>query len=461
MIKGLLKRKLILLTAGLILGILVYVGPSITLSILVLWSIFSFLAKRPQKEKNTLKKIVIIALILRLIFFAISIFVIYSSNVNISKYPVISKLVGHTVQVVRDFDREIKNGIRIGHYLRGEFGSVPIKEISKHGVGFLHSGAWTQGVLNYIFGFSMFNLLLFPLIDLWSVILVYYLGKKIFDERVASFASFIYAIMPATIVLSCTNLRFSLGILSLLLIALALVNFSKANNFKSLLMLAIGTIMFLIMREKAGAPIFVILPLILFIALNIKVKFKVISLIFAAIFVIILFYKTTFIEDKFKELVANILASQTGFVVEGAGREYKIYDERAYSADLKQIPFTLLLKFFPEGLVKGVFYFILVPFPWDIDNTARLYMYPQIIFWYFIIPFALLGVIRSLSLKIKAAYPVILLCIYFIILLSLTMGNEGIATRFRELVAPFFYIFAGSILCKLFLPRKELKIRER
>lgn len=463
MIKGLFKRKLTLLTTGLILGILVYVVPSITLSILVLVSIFSFLAKRPQAEKKTLKKIIIIAIILRLIFFTISMFVVYSAYIDISKYPVISKLVGHTIQVVQDFDREIENGMRITRYLKGEFGSIPVKEISVHGVGFLHSGAWTQGILNYIFGFSIFNLLLFPLIDLWSVILVYYLGKKIFNERVAAFSSFIYAVMPTTIVLSCTNLRFSLGILSLLLIALSLVNFSKVNNFKSLLMLAVSTTLFVIMKEKAAAPIFVILPLILLITLNIKLRFKVIFLIFVAAFVGILCYKTTFIEDKFKETVVNILASQRGFVVEAEGRKYEIYDEQIYSnnIDITQLSLASLLKFFPEGLIKGVLYFILVPFPWDISNTARLYVYPQIIFWYFIIPFALLGMIRSLFFKIKDTYPIILLCIYFMVLLSLTLGNEGIATRFRELIAPFFYIFAGSILCKLFLPRKELKIREQ
>lgn len=456
------STKLFLIIPGLILGLLIYLGPSIILSILVLWSIFSFLAKRPQGEKSALTTIVIIALALRLIFFTVVMYIVYCANLDISKYPV--KIVGDTIQVVRDFDREIKNGIAISQYLKGEFGNIPVKGVSHHGVGFLHAGAWTQGVLDYLFGFSVFNLLLFPLLDLWSVIIVYYLGKKIFDERVASFASFIYAVMPSAVVISCTNIRFSLSILSLLLIAFSLYKFATHNSLKSLLSLAVSLILFSTFREKASKPLLLILPLILFLAFDIRFRIKFVLLTTLAIFFFVLSIKSVFIQQKSLEILQNVIVSQAGFsveVAEGEYSDYRIYEQVVYSIDIKKIPPLTLLKVLPKGLFKGLVYFMFVPFPWEVTSTARLYYYPQVIFWYFIIPFAIFGIIKSLLLKTKETLPVIMLCAYFIVLLSLVLGNEGIAARYRELITPFFYIFAGSILCKFFAPSemKEHKVR--
>lgn len=449
--KSKFKNRLFLLTAGIILGTLLFFGPSVILSILVLWSIFSFILKRPEDEKKTLMKIVLIALILRIVFFSIAMYIVYCANLDASKYPV--NIVGHTVQVVRDFDREIKNGLYIGRYLKkGEFRDIPVKMVSHHGVGFLHSGAWTQGILNYLLGPSIFNLLLFPLIDLWAVVIIYHLAKLLFDKHVGAFSSFIYAIMPSTIVISCTNIRFSLGILSFLLIALTLLNFSRANKFKYLIALMASIILFTIFREKGSRPLLMILPFVLFMALNIRFRTKAIILIILAFSFSFLLTKSAIMQRKVVELMQNIMASQSGFISEGEGNEYRIYDEIVYSRDIKELPPSTLINALPKGLVKGLTYFMLVPFPWEVTNVARLYAYPQILFWYFIIPLAIVGMVRSLFIKMAESLPIIILCCYFIIILSLVMGNEGIAMRYRELITPFFYIFAGSILCKFIMP---------
>jgi len=455
MVKDFLKKsKLSPIIMGLILGILIYLGPFLILSILVLWSIFFFLMKRPKEDKNLLTKIVVIALVLRLLFFMLAMYIVYCANADVSQYP--ARIVGHTIQAVRDFDREIKNGFAIAHYLKGEFGNVPVKEISHHGVGFLHAGAWTQGILNFIFGVSIFNLLLFPLIDLWTVIIVYYFAKLLFDERTASFASLIYAIMPSTIFISCTNIRFSLSIFSLLLTAFAILQFARRNNLRSLLLLAIGVIIFVVYREKASKPFLMILPLILFVAINIRLRTKFVFLVILGAFFILSLFKSSFVQQKSLELLHNMFASQVGFTSEAGGEgysDYKIFDEVIYHTDITSIPPVTLIKMLPRGLFKGIVYFMFVPFPWQVTNTTRLYFYPQVIFWYFIFLFAIFGMLRSLFLKTKETLPIILLCGYFVILLSLVLGNEGIVVRYRELITPFFYIFAGSILCNLFAPR--------
>lgn len=456
MLKSFFDSRFNVLILGIILGTLIYLGPSIILSLLILLSIFLFISRMPFGEKNVLTKIIVIAFILRLLFFSITMYLVYCLNADISQYP--ERIVGHTIQLVRDFDREIKNGIALGRYLGGEFGNIPVKGVSVHSVGFLHAGAWTQGVMNYIFGTSFLNLLLFPIIDLWAVVCIFCLAKSLFDEKVASFSSFIYAIMPSSIGISCTNVRFSLSIFSLLLVSFFLVQFAKTNNFKFLLLLFVGVIIFIIYREKAAKPLLLILPVTLFLALNIGFLKKVALLIvFISVFFILL-SKSVFLQQKSMEMLRNIVASQTGFNTEIEGvaySNYKIYDEIVYNTDIKNVSPLMLIKMFPKALFKGIFYFMLVPFPWELTSTARLYYYPQIIFWYFIIPFGIFGMIKGLFLKVREALPVILLCGYFIVLLSLVLGNEGIAARYRELITPFFYIFAGSLLCRTPMPRKE------
>lgn len=461
----LFKNKLYLIILGIILGILTFLGPSIILSILVLSSIFFFVATRPSQERNIFIKIIIIGFILRIICFGIIVSVLYGSNIDISRYPIIFKVFGHTGEIVRDFDREIKNGRQIYRYLRGEFGNIPIKEISIHGAGFLHRGAWIQGILNFIFGLSVFNILLFPILDLWSIIVIYYLAKRLANERVASFASFLYAVTPSSIVLACSNMRTSLGVLSMLLIGLSLVMFSKINNPKYLFLLAINFVLFMIMKPKIASPILVFIPLVLFFCLNIKRPIKVILLILFFIFILGSLYKSSYLQTKVKLKLRDILAIQIGYSVESSTSSshggYKIYDDYVYtSLNIEQSQIITLLRILIKGLPKGILYFIFSPFPWKVIHTSHLYFYPQTLFWYFIIPFSLIGIIRCWRLKAKEVTPIVLYCGFYIILLSLVLGNEGIGIRHRELIAPFFYIFAGFILCSFipFYPKDYYKI---
>lgn len=449
-------RKTPLLIIGLISGILLYLGYSIILSFLLLVSIYYFINSRTEKEKNILLKLVLLALILRLIFFGVTIFLAYASTkTEFIKLPFLTQLIGHAGQVVRDFTREITNGKQLSRYFRGEFGNIHPRTISHHGLGYLHIGAWTQGVLNFAFGESIFNLLIFPLIDLWAVIIVYYLAKIIFDERAAVFSSYIYAIIPSIIVISCSNIRFSMGIFSFLLIALSLVKFSKTNSLKYLIPLIIGAVLFRIFKDRSAKPVLLFLPFILFFSLNIKLRMKFVIITLSAIAFLFLLGKAPLLKYKITATLQDMVHSQVAFVSIGEGSTYKIYDEFIY--DIKNVQaFSLLevVKTLSKGLVRGLIYFIFAPFPWKTSNTLRLYAYPYILFWYFIIPFTLLGMIRSLFLKIKGALSILLLCSSFTIVLSLVLGNEGIAARYRELLSPIYYIFACSILTRLVSPSK-------
>lgn len=446
------KKRLTLAVTGIFLGLLIFFGHALIVSISVLSLIFFFIARRPEEERDVLLPLVISALILRVFFFSLTLYIVHCANSDLSQYP--ADIVGHTVQVVRDFDREIKNGIQIERYLRGEFGDIPIKEVSHHGFGFLHTGAWTQGILNLVFGRSMLNLLLFPVLDIWSLLLLFFAAKSLFNQRVALFSACIYGFMPSFIIISATNIRFCMGILSFLLIMFSLINFAKHNNARSLCILCLSAVLFYIYKDKAGKLLFLILPLCVFMALNIGFRKKLIICSAAFIMLVCVLQKSTHLQSKVMTALQNLISSQKGFnmgVDAQLYSNYKIYDDFVYHTDEKTLELPVLLQQTAKGLVRGMWHFFLAPFPWETRNILRLYYYPQNMFWYIVFPFSIVGMFISLFRKHKAhlTLPVALLVSFFAIILSLTIGNEGIAIRYRDLLTPFFYIFAGSVLCRL------------
>lgn len=450
-------KKILLFVLAIILAVLIYLGPSVILSLLIGGALYLFIKSRPSEERDRLVKIVSTGFILRFIVFILCMYIIYYTHLDMAvERP--NKFISHTVQIIRDSSREIKNGIAIASYLKGKFGDIyNMRSISHHGFGYLHAGAWTQGIMNFIFGESVFNLFLFIVIDLWAIVLVFYIAKTLFnDDNTASLSSFMYAVMPSGIVVASTNIRFSIAVFFTLLMAFALVKFSKNNRLRHILLLVIATLVFSIYRgTKAAKPMFLILPVILFFVLNIRLRIKVIMLTLFFMMLIGAYFRISFVQHEIDNMLQNILSFQKGFVTEAAGNPlystYKIYDEIVYNIDVKFIPTGTIVKALPKAFLKGAIHFLFAPFPWKIFNVARLYFYPQMVLWYFIFFFGIWGIIRSLILAIKGALPLILLCIYFIVSLSLVIGNEGIAIRFRDFIAPFFYIFASSVLCNIFI----------
>lgn len=445
------KGRVSLLVAGVLLGIFIFASPSIILSFLILAGLYFFIITRKHEDRVVLAKVVAIAMVLRMLFLGIALGIVYSRNAeSIGNYPFLNKVIGHTTQLVRDFDREIQNGDRIMRYLKGEFGDVPMKTVSVGGHGRLHSGAWVQGVLNLVFGKSVFNFLIFPMLDLWAVIFIYYIGRYLFGRHTAAFGSAIYAVMPSAVFIACTNIRFSVGIFFFFLMSLSIVMFSRANKPVYILTALASMFLFAVFKDKSTRVIFFITPILLFLALNIKPKLKFASSVVLICLAALLTYKSPVLQSKAGEIIKAMVGYQKGFVTEARVHRnssvYKIYDEFVYLQDLDYIPVMSLVKMLPRAAVKGTTYFIFSPFPWKVRNVTRLYAYPFLLAWYIIIGFAFLGIIKSLFLGRREILIIALLCGYLILVLSLVLGNQGIAARYRELVAPFFYIFAGFAL---------------
>jgi hypothetical protein len=158
----------------------------------------------------------------------------------------------------------------------------------------------------------------------------------------------------------------------------------------------------------------------------------------------------------FKGILEDVIYSQSGFAIEGGGSSYRIYNDTAYNTLIvSKMSLAELAGVILQGLPKGLLYFLFSPFPVNVNNNLRLFAYPQMIFWYFTVTFAIFGFLKAILDRNAKILPAIYIFSFFTVLFSLVLGNEGIAARFRDMVSPFFYMLAGSALCNWFLPPTE------
>ena len=116
-----------------------------------------------------------------------------------------------------------------------------------------------------------------------------------------------------------------------------------------------------------------------------------------------------------------------------------------YNSDIDDIKNNLKIKWVNIliSFCKGLIYAVFSPFIWSINSYSQLMVYPQVIFWWGIIPFIIYGIIWSIRFKRNETA----LMIFFIgsvySVLSITEGNIGSVFRHRDWVTPLCFIFGA------------------
>jgi hypothetical protein len=423
-------RKSRLIISGVILGIAMYFAPAAIIALALLLLILSCCFFLPRQEARMLVKIVFCALIIRLI--AASAIMYFMTHRN--------ELSFTFLQLLRDFDREIRNSLLLSDYFRS--GAPPVaslKDISLEGRGFLHFGVFFYTFFNLVFGNSSANLLIGIVLSLLLPVLNYCLARSVFGERVAAFSTIVISIYPSFILWGCANIRMTLGIAGMLLMVYALMLFSRRNNPLYLVFLPFSLFVFSYVKEKFISPVLLFIGLGLFFGLKFRMRYKV--LISAALLVYLC--ANPFYQKKLLSVMEHFMSQQAGFV-DGQLGYYKIYDDAVYKGNVEgAFSFNQALGICLKALPKGALYFLFSPLPFNIKNKMRLLAYPYLILWYLIFLIALFGILKSIIRKPPGYFSLILVLVFFTVLFSLNMGNEGIAARFRDMLTPFFFIFCG------------------
>ncbi len=160
-------------------------------------------------------------------------------------------------------------------------------------------------------------------------------------------------------------------------------------------------------------------------------------------------FKGDKVESTLKGIIRKAYIQHRGAVNTG-GICYKLLPDEFY-VSFRDVG----VKDFLKMLGKGWFHIMLEPLPNMIQSKAMLFGCFQMLLWYFLLPFAILGVTISARYRLKES---LILIIYFLVMtsaLAVTGGNIGTIFRLRDFNTPIVLIFSSVGLVNTFNTLKK------
>ncbi len=101
--------------------------------------------------------------------------------------------------------------------------------------------------------------------------------------------------------------------------------------------------------------------------------------------------------------------------------------------------------------VKGMTYFLFIPFFWKLNSIMQFAVMPQILVWYILLVFAVPGFIKMLKSKPGANGAVFLFLIIGISFWAFMEGNAGTAFRHRDHFASVIFLYSAIGIQNFFI----------
>jgi hypothetical protein len=94
-----------------------------------------------------------------------------------------------------------------------------------------------------------------------------------------------------------------------------------------------------------------------------------------------------------------------------------------------------------SAIPAGFAYLMFAPFPWQAANLRQAITIPEVLFWWAMIPFLIMGMIYSVKNRLRSAFPILIFSLLLTLAYSLFQGNVGTACRQRTQIQVFLFIF--------------------
>jgi 4-amino-4-deoxy-L-arabinose transferase-like glycosyltransferase len=118
----------------------------------------------------------------------------------------------------------------------------------------------------------------------------------------------------------------------------------------------------------------------------------------------------------------------------------------------------------PEGaltaLPLGIYVIMLAPFPWAAVNLRQAITIPDVLLWWSMLPFMVVGLIYTVRHRLRNAFPILVFTLLLTLAYALFQGNIGTAYRQRTQLQVFFSILI-AVGMVVFKEHQENKAVER
>ena len=286
-----------------------------------------------------------------------------------------------------------------------------------------------------------------------SSIMIYLIAKELFNKRVAQISYAFVMFFPSLVLWSLCNLKepvqillFSVWIYSLIMIR----RYPRRKAYFCLLLLSLSFIF--ATRSKTVMPILAGAVIGFFLSSTLKTKKMIILAVLVALTAGMLYCYTNNIDiilisrQKAVGLADYVMRLQARLYW-GQGHNYKIYPERFYEAmnlsgmhmKVFMVNYVLIAYF----ALKAIILFLVVPLPGMIISLNQAVFFPQLLLWYAIIAFSVIGFAITVYKNNKPSYFMSGFILALITPLSMVSCNVGTVVRHRDLFTPFFIIYAS------------------
>lgn len=359
----------------------------------------------------------------------------------------------------------------LGHYF------INLPDSTNDALGF-ESGAWVMaqsGFLNISDNFPGFNsffytwLISIPytifgrsilmmqsinlLFGLLSILLIWLITKKIWDDETANKVGWVSALFPSLILYSVLPLREAGAGFFLLVAIIGVINWYKTKDLISITLITIGFIGAGFFHGVLALGIIIFISIISFDYLKIFINSLVKRRLHLKSFLVIIFSIILF-----SSIVSNKLRVQYIGNFESIKKLERISNTilvrlkggAAYGEWSKINSITEIFYKLPSRFV----YFLYSPFPWDIKKTTHLFGLFDGFLYLLLSIFIVLNrkaIFKDPSLKI-----IFIIILLYLIIFSLGVSNFGAGLRHRTKFVLELILLAGPLIPKIYLSKKKL-----
>ena len=309
------------------------------------------------------------------------------------------------------------------------------------GNAFVYVMSW----FHYSFGISWISVKFINcLLGSISGVLVYFIARELFTKHIAKLSGIMVMFFPSLFLWSTTALKdISFCFLSIVTI-LSYIKFYKTKRWFYLIIFVISIF------SQAGIRSDFLAPTILAIAVSYILTSKYhlvrkISALTLITFLAVLIVSGNFglLNYSLKKQIGKTALYQRGHV-NTVGSSYRILEEKYYTAPYAQRTKLSEMTYleFSKTFAKAWYYFLLTPLPWHLQTQLQLSAQPQMIIWYILLPFSLIGIILCLRYKRKETLFLLLYLFLITSSIALVSGNIGTTFRHRDMVTPFYLVLS-------------------
>ena len=407
----------------LIIGLTAAFSPTagaLLLSIVTLSAAVVFLIYRTTDEPETVAKIFLLALLMRL---AVGVFI--------------------EIFDLRDFfGGDSKSYDYWGHQLTlvwaGKGGTLSPFEL--HRIASLSGSGWGMNyfvaAIYFVFGRNIFIAqTICGVLGAATAPAVYVLSRKLYENRrVARTAAILIAIMPAMIVWSSQLLKDGLVLLFLVVGTIAVLKLQEKLSILAVAVLGICFVGILSLRFY----IFYMVAVAAIGSLVVGTSGRLRTFVPRLAALLLLGLGLTYF-GVIRIATTDISRATDLQNVQRSRLDLARSADSGFSEESDVSTPTGALATIPVGLT----FLFLAPFPWMAANLRQAVTIPETLLWYATIPFIISGLVYTIRRRFSRALPVLIFTVMLSIAYAIFQGNVGTAYRQRTQIQVFLYIFAA------------------